>query len=187
MAFSRRSVRATWLTIFAVITFVPPFLVVFIERPQFRNLATELSLITGVLAISLLVATLALPTRIHSVLASFGIEKVLRIHRLVAVLAVILVVVHVVLAIIGDPRGISIFDLSTAPRPVFAATASTVALLALIGLALRRRRRQPRYEGWRMVHIALAILVLVSAALHVWWLGNFGPASGHAFCLRIAR
>jgi 3-phenylpropionate/trans-cinnamate dioxygenase ferredoxin reductase subunit len=172
MAYSRQLVRSTWLAVFAVAILLPPAVVVFIERPRFRNLATELSLMTGLLAVSLLLATLTLPTRVNSILASFGIENVLRIHRLVAMLALLLVVVHIGLVFVGDPRGISIVNLSTAPAPVWAATTSAVALLALIGLGLRRRKRQPRYEGWRMLHIALALLVLGAAGLHVWWVGN---------------
>jgi len=35
-----------------------------------------------------------------------------------------------------------------------------------------RQRRQPRYEGWRLVHNSLAAVVLGAAWLHVWWLGH---------------
>lgn len=145
-------------------------------RGSRASIASELALGTGLVALSLLVVALVLPARIRSLSTSFGIEAVLRSHRFVALFAVVLVVLHVVLVVVSDPRGLRIFDLRTASAPVWAATTSTVALGALVGLALRRRRRRPRYEGWRLGHVALAALVLVSAAAHVWWLESL---AGH--------
>jgi predicted ferric reductase len=45
-----------------------------------------------------------------------------------------------------------------------------VGLLVLVALATTRRRRRPRYEGWRLVHIALATIVVGGTGLHVFWL-----------------
>jgi predicted ferric reductase len=143
-----------------------------VQDARFRNVAREVSVLAGLLAVSLLVVALVLPTRVHSILASFGIENVLRTHRVVAVAATVLVIIHIGAAVIGDPRGLGIFDLSKARRPVWAATAATVALFALVVSALRRRRTRPRYEGWRMLHIGLAVVVLVFAGLHIFWLGG---------------
>jgi predicted ferric reductase len=169
---SRRLTRAYWLGVLLVFTYTPVAVLLLVEHSRFRNFATELSVIAGLLAVSFLVVALALPTRVHSILASFGIENVLRTHRLVAVVATVLVVIHIGAALIGDPRGFRIFDLTNAPRPVWAAVVATVGLLALVVTALRRRKTQPRYEGWRMLHIGLAVVVLVFAGLHILWLGG---------------
>ncbi len=155
---------------YAVATLLPVALMVVVEKLPVANSWLAASLTTGLIALSLLVVALVLPARMRSILSSFGIEWVLRNHRFVATLAVFLVILHVLLVLPGDPRGISIFDLRTAPRPVWAATTSTVALFFLVGLAARRHKRQSRYEGWRMMHVALAVIVLVAAGLHVWWL-----------------
>jgi 3-phenylpropionate/trans-cinnamate dioxygenase ferredoxin reductase subunit len=172
MSRSRRLVRTYWLGIYLAVVVAPVALLLLVAHQDFRNLATELSVLSGLLALSLLVITLALPTRVHSILSSFGIEKVLRTHRLAALVAVALVALHVLLAFVGDPRGVSILDLTDARRPVWAATIATAALALMISSALRRRRLQPRYEGWRMLHLALAFTTLAFAGLHVWWLGG---------------
>ncbi|MEO6702368.1 MAG: ferric reductase-like transmembrane domain-containing protein [Jatrophihabitantaceae bacterium] len=181
MSRTRRLVQAYWLTLYLVIAVVPVILLLVIERARYRNIATELSVLAGLLALSLLIVAFALPTRVHSILASFGIEKVLRSHRLVALISLSLLGLHILLAVIGDPRGISIFNLPAAPRPVWAACASTLALTLLISSALRRRRRQPRYEGWRMAHAGLAILALTFAGLHIFWLGGLTTRPGMRF------
>lgn len=129
-----------------------------------------LALNTGLVAFSLLVAAFVLMARSRSLLSSFGIETVLRVHRVVAVSAVVLVVAHVLLVLASDPRGLTIFDLRHTTWAARAATVSTVALAGVVALALRRKRRQPRYEGWRLVHLGLAGTVFVGAWLHIWWL-----------------
>jgi predicted ferric reductase len=118
MSRSRRLMQAYWLAVYVVVVLTPPALVLIVERPRFRNLGVEISLLTGLTTLSMLVVALALPTRLHSILSSFGIERVLRTHRLIALLALILLALHVLFAFIGDPRGIGILNLSTAPRPV---------------------------------------------------------------------
>jgi 3-phenylpropionate/trans-cinnamate dioxygenase ferredoxin reductase subunit len=133
---------------------------------------TELSLGTGLVALSLMVATFILPSRIRSLTSRLGIETVLRSHRAIAIMAVLFVAAHLVLVLATNPNGFGILNLQTAPARVWAACTATVALLALVVLALTRRRRRPRYEGWRMAHVVLSVIVLVSTALHVWWLRN---------------
>jgi 3-phenylpropionate/trans-cinnamate dioxygenase ferredoxin reductase subunit len=126
-----------------------------------------LSINTGIVAFSLLVVVFVLIARLPSLLSTFGIERILRMHRVAAIFVVAVVVFHVGLVLVSDPRGLSIFDLAHTTWAARAAVLSTVALAGTVVLAIRRRRRQPRYEGWRMLHIALAALVFAAALLHV--------------------
>lgn len=148
----------------------PVALMLFVDHTPHENLALAFSLVTGLIATSLMIVAVLLPARMRSILAAFGVEWVLRCHRMVALSAAALVVAHIGCVFVGDPRGLSILNLPRQPRPVWAATTSTVALLALIAFATRRRRHRPRYEGWRLWHVLLATTALVAAALHVLWL-----------------
>jgi 3-phenylpropionate/trans-cinnamate dioxygenase ferredoxin reductase subunit len=177
--------RLYWRTVYLAIVLAPPIVLLVVERPHFRNLATEVSVLTGLLTVSILIVTLALPTRIYSILSSFGIERVLRVHRLMALVALTTLALHILFALIGDPRGLGTLNLANAPRPVWAACTSTAAFLLLTALALRRRRRQPRYEGWRLQHISLAVIILVAAGLHVWWLGQLVDVPVMRFCYTV--
>ena len=127
---------------------------------------------TGLVAFSLLVVAFVLMARMRSLLSCFSIESVLRIHRVVAVSVVVLVVLHVVLVVGSVPQGLTIFDLRDTTWAARAGVTSTLALAAAVVLALRRKRRQPRYEGWRLLHIMLTAIVFLTAWLHVWWLGH---------------
>jgi predicted ferric reductase len=167
-----RLIRASWLVVYVVVALLPVALMLFVAHSPVPNLWIAVSLATALMALSLLVVVLVLPARMRSLLSSFGIEWVLTNHRFIASIAVLLVILHLLLVFPGDPRGLAILDLHRATRPVWAASVSTVALLALVGLALRRNRRRARYEGWRMIHVGLAVVVVVAAGLHVWWLQN---------------
>jgi predicted ferric reductase len=141
-----------------------------VGREQLIGIPRQFATGTGLLAFSLLVVTLVLPARLRSLVSSFGIERILRNHRLVALAALGLVAVHLVLVLFTDPRGITILNLADTTPAASAAIISTAALMATVTLALRRKRRQPRYEGWRLLHIALAAAVLIAGWLHAWWL-----------------
>jgi predicted ferric reductase len=156
--------------VYLLLALAPLALSVFAGPMVHESSVSELSLATGLVAASLLVAAYALPSRLRRLSVGLGIEMVLRSHRLVALLAVGLVLLHIAFTLLDSPRGLGVLDLRTAPPRVWAGATATVALLLIVVLAVSRRRRRPRYEGWRLVHISLGTVVLVGTALHVWWL-----------------
>ena len=129
-----------------------------------------LSLLSALVATSLLVAVFVLPSRLRVITSHLGVERLLRQHRAFALAAVALVVAHVIFVVAHSSDRLTLLDLRTAPPRVWAATVATLALIALVGLALSRRVRTPRYEGWRLAHVVLANVVLVATFLHVLWL-----------------
>ena len=162
--------RIGWFLLYLEALLVPLVLTVLSLRPRELGIGEALALSLGLVAFSALVVTMILPARVSPLIAAFGIETILRIHRSIAKAAVALVVMHLIAVLIEDPRGLRIFDLAHTTWAARAATVSTLALVLMVVLAVSRSRRQPRYEGWRMVHNLLAWIVLVAAWLHVWWL-----------------
>lgn len=165
-----RVTRASWLLVYLGILAAPRVLVELVAPDAIHGVPEMSSVSTGLVAFSLLVTAFVLMARLRSMLSSFGIESILRMHRVVAVAGVALVVLHVILVLVSDPRGLSILDLRHTTPAARAAVTSTLALAGVVALALRRKRRQPRYEGWRLLHLVLAGAVFVTAFLHVWWL-----------------
>jgi predicted ferric reductase len=80
------------------------------------------------------------------------------------------VLVHVAAVLLRPELGPAVLDLREAPPRVWAASIATLALLGLVALGISRRRRRPRYEGWRLSHVVLANVALLATALHVLWL-----------------
>jgi predicted ferric reductase len=165
-----RVTRAAWFVGYLLVILIPLALVWAVGREPTDGLLAISATDTGLLAFSLLVVALVLMARVTSLVGAFGIERILQMHRVVALCAVALVVGHIVLVLVTDPRGLAIFDLRDTTSAAWAAIIATAALAAVVGFALRRKRRKPRYEGWRMVHLALAATVFFGAWLHIWWL-----------------
>jgi 3-phenylpropionate/trans-cinnamate dioxygenase ferredoxin reductase subunit len=162
--------RAGWFMLYLEALLVPLALTWMSLDLRDMRIGEAFALSLGLVAFSALVVAVILPARVSPLIAAFGIETVLKIHRSIAKAATVLVLLHVVAVLIEDPRGFSIFNLAHTTGAARAATCSTVALILMVVLAITRSRRQPRYEGWRMVHNVLAGIVLITGWLHVWWL-----------------
>ena len=113
-----------------------------------------------------------MPSRFRPLTGYLGVERLLRAHRALALTAVVLVLVHVAAVLLRPEPGLAVLDLRDAPPRVWAASVATLSLIALVVLGLSRRRRRPRYEGWRLGHVILANVALLATALHVLWLDN---------------
>jgi len=165
-----RGLRAGWGAALVAILVVP--LLLSTRAGRAGDLTIELSLTSGLLAFSALAAAVVLPSRVRSLTAAFGIERVLRSHRWMGLLAMVLVLVHLLLVLVDKPSNVALLYPPTAPPRARAATAATVAIVAVCLLTLARRRMRVRYEIWRALHVLLAMTVVVGTALHVLWLNH---------------
>ncbi|NUR94502.1 MAG: hypothetical protein HOV67_04495 [Kribbellaceae bacterium] len=162
--------RLAWFLWYLAALLVPLLLAWGVIEPPDTTAGGAIVLSAGLVGFSALVVAVALPARLPWLIASFGIETVIVVHRLIALIAVALVLVHLLAVLVVDPRGLSILDLVHTTRAARAAVVATAALVLIVVLALRRPIREPRYEGWRLVHNGLVAIVLLGAWLHVWWL-----------------
>jgi predicted ferric reductase len=162
--------RLGWFLLYAAILLVPLLLTRTVVGDPGLSPGEAIALSSGLVGFSALVVAVVLPARLPRLIATFGIETILTVHRLIALIAVLMVVLHLVAVLIVDPRGFRILDLPGTTWAARAAVTSTIALILLVALAVRRPRRQPRYEGWRLVHNGLVAVVVTTAWLHVWWL-----------------
>ncbi|MGH3930172.1 MAG: ferredoxin reductase family protein [Pseudonocardiaceae bacterium] len=162
--------RTLWATAFVAVLLAP--LLLGLGTEDRSSLMSRLSVGVGLLATSVLVCAVVLPSRLRSLTRTFGIEGVLGMHRYVGLMAAVLVLAHIALVMATDPANVALLDLGQAPGRARAATGATVALGALIGLTLLRRKLRHRYEVWRWVHLALAGSVLLLTALHIWLLDH---------------
>lgn len=163
------AVRTAWIAALGAVL-VGPVLLRLLTAPP-APLWTQLSTTTGLLALSAMVAAAVLPSRVRSLTRAFGIEGVLEVHRSLGVMAGSLVLAHLACVVAADPSDVMLLTPGNATRASVSATAATIAIALLVGLALTRSRtRHLPYELWRWSHIGLAGVVLAGSALHVWFL-----------------
>jgi predicted ferric reductase len=172
--------------------FAPPVLRLFASERQ--GLGQELVTLTGLLATSLLVCTVVLPSRLRSLTKAFGIEAVLRSHRLLGLCTVLMVLAHLAAVIIKDPRGVALMIPFVNPRathetvaalpllepflsPPGRAMAGMVATVCLAALAVVASRKVARYEVWRAWHVSLAGVALITSLVHILLIGHLFPTT----------
>ncbi|MDD7942654.1 ferredoxin reductase family protein [Actinomycetospora lutea] len=159
--------RALWIAALAALVVVP--VVLMASRAGGTSVVGMLSVGLGLLALSLLIVVVVVPSRVRSLTRAFGVEKVLGLHRWLGTLAIVLVVLHLSVAIASHPQLLNPFEATSAAKAGW----TSVAALLLVGLvAVRGRRPGARYEIWARLHVLLAAAALVLAGLHVFWLGN---------------
>ena len=130
----------------------------------------QLSSVTGLVALSALVCTACLPSRLRGLTRTFGIETVVGLHRQLGILSAVLIALHLAAVVANNPAQVGLLLVPTAPNRARAAVTASVALALLVVLALERRRIKARYEVWRWMHLFLAAVTLGGSALHVLWL-----------------
>ncbi|GAA4918985.1 putative ferric reductase [Actinomycetospora succinea] len=159
--------RVLWIAVLAALVVVP--VVLMASRAGGTSVVGMLSVGLGLLALSLLIVVVVVPSRVRSLTRAFGVEKVLGLHRWLGTLAIVLVVLHLTVALANHPQLLNPFQTTSAAKAGW----SSVTALLLVGLvAVRGRRPGARYEIWARLHVLLAAAALVLAGLHVFWLGN---------------
>ncbi len=162
---SHRRARRLWVAALVAVLAGPALLWILTAGPQ--PLGHELSVVTGLVALSALVVTATLPSRVRGLSRALGLETLLHLHRQLGICTGAAVALHVACAVAADPGRI----MAPNPRAV-AATMAAAAIAALLVLALRRHRSSQPHEVWRWVHLVLAAAVVGGSALHVLWLNN---------------
>lgn len=185
----QRQLRALWLTGFAVVV-IGPSLLWFLVAPPAPDITSSgvrkitmfsyLSTITGLLATSAMVCVVVLPSRMRSLNRAFGIENVIDLHRFLGIVTSAMVLLHLACVVAADPTNLALLNFPAAPGRAQNATVATLGLVAIIVLAVCRRKFELSYELWRTTHIALAVLVLVTSAMHIVLLKQLMTSSAFA-------
>jgi predicted ferric reductase len=160
--------RSAWALAFTVALFGPVALRAFSAEEQ--GLAKEIITVTGLLALSLLVCSVILPSRVRSITQAFGIESVLSGHAFLGACTGVASLAHVSAVIVADPASVGLLDPFTGPGRSMAGLISTLAVVYTVIASAFRDKGD--YERWRWAHVALALISLLGAAVHVWLIGH---------------
>src|SRR3954471_1526138 len=166
---ARRAARTprqlAWTAAYAVLAFGPAALMVFFT-PSGTSALTAGADALGLLGLGILGPQLLLPARWGPLPSSFGTDALIGLHRSLASAGSLFVLLHVVLLMVDDPTRLRLFEFWSAPTRARLAVVATLALAALSVTSLLRTRLRLSYEGWRRVHLALGLILVVGGAAH---------------------
>src|SRR5829696_2935609 len=162
----RVSVKGVWVMMYGLVAVLPLGAVLAGSPPPGQGIVLELGSALGIVALSLLALQLILPARLGAVTRPLGADVAVRLHRRLADVLVAAIAAHVALVVIGDPSNLACLEPLGAPWRAQAAVGACVALAALIGSSIVRRRLRLAYGRWRGLHVTLGLGALVLGVLH---------------------
>jgi predicted ferric reductase len=165
---------STWVGFYVVLILFPLAAgAVFRPVDASDSLFINLSVALGYVGFAIMALELALLSRVQAATAAFGLDALLLVHRQIAFVALVLVLIHPLVLL---PAGYPWRMLLLGPDIPWAIMLGTLAVLAtalLILLSVWRKWLRMPYEFWQITHGLLAITVLALAAVHILEAGRY--------------
>ncbi len=162
----RRSLeRRAWVVAYVVALLAPTLLMPL--APQSYMPQMQFALAVGFAVYMGMALQVVIAARLPVIARPIGIDVLLRLHRYMGAVLLLLLIAHVVAFLLMSPR---VLDwLLFIDRDLKAWTAATAfyAMVLLAVTSIWRRRLGWSYETWRTVHIALTAAAMFGAYVHV--------------------
>jgi predicted ferric reductase len=169
----------TGVALYALLALLPLALAVPLkDRPVMDEVASSL----GLVAFAIALLEFALSGRYRRVSGRIGVDRTLRVHRVVAYTMVGLIALHPFLYTDSDDdRRFATApwftgsepSLGLAPLPLWTGTAAWLLVAVLVVTAVDRTTLPCRYETWRRLHAAGAGVATALVAVHAFTAGGY--------------
>ena len=136
-----------------------------------RGFWTNFSVALGFAGLSMMGLEFVLVARFRAVAAPFGQDALLQFHRQIGYVGLGFVLVHVALSTTWDRVNPS--DAVNAPALVWFGVAAAGAVVVLVATSVWRLRLRLSYELWHVVHTVLAVVVILAALVHVYFVDEY--------------
>lgn len=167
-----------WLAVYLALVMVPSTLAFWPPQPVANGFGWAFAMALGYAGAAMLGVQFVLTARFKRACAPFGIDLIYYFHRYLAMVLLVLIALHALIAAWLDPGTVGPLD------PRHAAPAISLGRLALVLIAillissLWRKRIGIGYDHWRRLHGVLAILALLLAVSHVEWAAHMLNSPG---------
>lgn len=156
------------LALYTVAVTTPLVLLVVISPPTDHGLLYELGKGFALLGFSIVVMQFVLAARLHWVEQPFGLDLVLRFHKVMGVYATFLLCIHPFLLALGGDEGWSLLIALDVHWYIWVARVGLLLLLTHSCISVWRRPLRLAFERWRLIHNILASAVLIFGFVHSW-------------------
>lgn len=163
---------AVWVAIYVTLALLPLALA-FLSLDPGRGFWVNLSVALGFVGLALFGLQFAIAARSAYIVHPVGVDIVLGYHRQMAYVATLFVFAHPIILFLFDPRFLGLLDVFTSPLRAKFAVISCATLVILIVLSVLRRQLRVTYAAWQVSHAILALIVVVTALVHVVLVGYY--------------
>jgi predicted ferric reductase len=156
-----------WITLYLLLVLTPVALMLVPPVPSGRGFWLEFSVALGFIGLTQIAVQFILIARFKKVTAPYGIDIILRYHRQIALLAIVLLLAHPVIIVIDNPSRLKLLNPLGGNWASRCAWLSVLSLVLIVVTSIFREKLKLNYELWRLGHLILGISAIVFAQLHV--------------------
>lgn len=157
--------------LYALLAVAPLLVAAAVEPRGGHALLTEFGRALALVGIMVLVLQYILAARLGWIERPFGLDLVLRFHRLMGIFALAVLLAHPLLLAAGNRSGRVLFG-ANVPWHWWLGRIVLLLLVAHVLLSVYRRFTRLSFEAWRVTHDVLALLVLGLAFVHSGFAGG---------------
>ena len=164
---------AYWIGVYLFLIGAPLFMLLVGPTPAGRSFWREFSVAIGFAGLAIMGFQFLITARFRHIELPYGMDIVYHFHRQISWVALALVLGHVVILFVENPRMMRLLNVFTAPWRARYGVASIVTLLALVITSVWRRQLRIKYETWRVGHGILGTLAVACGMAHVALVGHY--------------
>lgn len=140
-----------------------------------RPATLEAAVAAGYVGLALMAFEFALISRVRSVAGAFGQDALEKFHKEIGIVALLFVLAHPALLFFNGFSAGSLLNPFSGETPGVLrwGMASFYAALAIVVLALGRKRLRIPYEWWQWSHALLALVAVAGGLFHIFGIGNY--------------
>jgi predicted ferric reductase len=132
---------------------------------------TDFSVALGFVGLAMMGLEFVLVARFRLLAAPFGQDALLQFHRQIGYVGLVFILVHFVIS--AQWSQFTLANALAAPLLVWFGMAALLALIVLIVSSVWRQPLRLSYEAWHVVHIALALVLVGGALVHVFFVDEY--------------
>jgi predicted ferric reductase len=167
---------AFWIAIALVLVMAPLLVLLAGATPPGRGFWREFSVGLAFVGLSMMGLQFFLTGRFRRISFPYGIDIIYHFHRQISLVAFLLLSVHIAVLFVSSPAMLAFLNPLNGPGYIQAAWGSFGAFALLILTTLYRKTVRLRYEPWRLLHGALAVVAVALALWHIAGVGYYVQA-----------
>jgi predicted ferric reductase len=146
------------------------FAVIGASQPN-HDFWTDFSVALGFVGLAMMGLEFALVARFRPLAAPFGQDALLQFHRQIGYVGLGFILIHFAISAHWDE--LTLTKALHAPLLVWFGMAAFLSLIVLIVTSVWRGPLRLSYEAWHLVHTVLALVLVVGALLHVFFVDEY--------------
>ncbi len=158
---------AVWIVIYLLFILGPLFALMLGSWPKPRDFWTEFSVALGYAGLAMMGLQFGLTARFRCITKPWGDDLIYHVHRRLSIIGVALVVVHPLILFVVQPQFLALLNTFTAPWRARFAALSTYSLIAIVVMAVWRKKLKLSYETWHISHMLLAVAAVAGGVIHM--------------------